>query len=248
MMSKEQQKNCKNNTAIVAKSISKTFDARRVLKGIDLTVTPGQTVLICGINGSGKSTLLRIIAGLLQPDYGTVKICGHNIHKDPEIAKPKLGVISHKSMVYADLTVFENLMFFANLYGLQAPDDRIKQLLKEVGLVSYSYDKAAILSRGLLQRLAIARAMIHKPTILLADEPFTGLDTDSCEHLVAVLSDFQQKGGTIVMTTHDINLGLRCCRRAIVLDSSKIIFDAPTDTIDADDFAKDYVNYAGSKP
>jgi ABC-type phosphate/phosphonate transport system ATPase subunit len=89
--------------------------------------------------------------------------------------------------------------------------------------------------------------MIHKPTILLADEPFTGLDTDSCEHLVAVLSDFQQKGGTIVMTTHDINLGLRCCRRAIVLDSSKIIFDAATDTIDADVFTKDYVNYPGSK-
>lgn len=247
-MSKEQQKNCTNNTAIVAKSISKTFDARHVLKGIDLTVTAGQTVLICGINGAGKSTLLRIIAGLLQPDNGTVKICGYDLHKDPEIAKPKLGVILHKSMAYADLTVFENLMFFANLYGLQAPADRIKQLLKDVGLVSYSHDKAAILSRGLLQRLAIARAMIHKPTILLADEPFTGLDTDSCEHLVAVLSDFQQKGGTIVMTTHDINLGLRCCRRAIVLDNSKIIFDAPTDTIDADVFAKDYVNYTGSKP
>ena len=246
-MSEEQQKNCKNNTAIVAKSISKTFDTRDVLKGIDLTVIAGQTVLICGINGAGKSTLLRIIAGLLQPDNGTVKICGYNLRSDPEITRPKLGVISHKSMAYADLTVFENLMFFANLYGLQTPADRINHLLKDVGLVSYSHDKTAILSRGLLQRLAIARAMIHKPTILLADEPFTGLDTDSCEHFVTVLSDFQQKGETIIMTTHDINLGLRCCRRTIVLDNSTIIFDAPTDTIDADDFTKDYVNYARSK-
>ena len=233
-----------NDTAINVKSVSKAFDTRIVLKNINIEIQTAQTVLVCGINGAGKSTLLRIIAGLLQPDHGSIELSGFNIKKDPEKAKSKFGMISHKSMVYPELTVLENLSFFATLYGVKDSNTQITELLNNVGLSPYRYDKAGILSRGLLQRLAIARALVHQPTLLLADEPFTGLDNQASGHLINVLEEFNNNRGTIVMTTHDIDVGLRCCSRVVVLNNSNLIYDAMTSDIDKADFSKDYLSYA----
>ncbi|MDD5458001.1 MAG: heme ABC exporter ATP-binding protein CcmA [Phycisphaerae bacterium] len=243
-MSKHLQNNEGGDAVINIKSISKAFSTRLVLRDLSLRIDKGDSVCLCGINGAGKSTLLRIAAGLLHPDSGSVRLCGYDIHKDPEKAKPKLGVISHKSMVYPALTVLENLRFFAELYGVNDCQSRVTELLDDVGLSSYRYDRADILSRGLLQRLSIARALVHRPAILLADEPFTGLDKDACEHLVAVLAGFVDNGGTVIMTTHDINFGLRCCRRMLVLDRSQLILDLPNTDMDTADFANDYLLYA----
>lgn len=236
-----------NDMVINVKSVSKAFDTRNVLKNISIDIDTGQAVLICGINGAGKTTLLRIIAGLLQPDIGSVKLCGYNIQKDPEKAKSQFGMISHKSMVYSELTVLENLSFFARLYGVKDNDANITELLQDVGLLSYRHDTAGILSRGLLQRLAIARALVHRPALLLADEPFTGLDAKACQHLITVLNEFTNNDGTIVMTTHDIDIGLQCCNRVVVLDKSNLIFDAMTSDIDKVVFLKDYISYARSQ-
>ena len=235
-----------NDTVINLNSVSKAFETRHVLRDIDLDIGTGHSVLICGINGVGKTTLLRIIAGLLQPDQGSVELCGYDIGRDPEKAKSKLGMISHKSMVYPDLTVVENLCFFANLYGIKDSTARVSELLQEVGLLSYRYDRAGILSRGMLQRLAIARALVHRPDVLLADEPFAGLDAGASCHLVSIFTDFVESGGTIVMTTHDINIGLQCCNRVIVLDKKSLIFNAETSSIDAARFTKDYIGYSRS--
>ncbi len=236
-----------NETVINVKSVSKAFDTRRVLRDIAIDIGKAQAVLICGINGAGKTTLLRIIAGLLQPDQGSVELCGYNIRKDPEKAKSQFGMISHKSMVYPELTVLENLSFFAILYGVKDSETYITELLQDVGLSSYRYDTASILSRGLLQRLAIARALVHRPALLLADEPFTGLDAKACHHLITVLTEFTNNGGTIIMTTHDIDVGLQCCNRVVVLDKSNLIFDAGTSDIDKARFLKDYISYARSE-
>ena len=236
-----------NEQIIQVDSVGKAFEHRRVLRDIDLCVTAGESVFICGINGAGKSTLLRIIAGILGFDSGTVKICGHDISRDPEKAKPMLGVISHKSMVYSELTVYENLLFFANLYGVAQASDRVGALIEDMGLGPFRYDRADVLSRGLLQRLSIARSLIHSPVVLLADEPFTGLDTKACEHLVETLAGFVDQSHALVMTTHDANLGIRCCRRVVVLDKGGIIFDAQTEGIDAREFSKDYTGYARSR-
>jgi len=243
-MSRKEQKSYTNNTVICINSVSKTFATRLVLNNIDLSITQGQSVGICGVNGAGKSTLLRIIAGLLQPDRGSVRVCGYNINRDPEKTKLQLGVISHKSMVYPELTVFENLLFFANLYGVKGSTAGVRKLLQDLGLVSYRYDRAGILSRGLLQRLSIGRALVHKPAVLLADEPFTGLDTDARQHLTSVLADFTDNGGTVVMTTHDINISIQCCSRIVVLDKSSVIFDADTSDINTAEFTQDYLSYA----
>ncbi|MHC4394279.1 MAG: ABC transporter ATP-binding protein [Planctomycetota bacterium] len=246
-MKREKQKDCTNNTVINISSVRKSFATRLVLDNIDLAVARSQSVCICGINGAGKSTLLHIIAGLLQPDQGLVLLNGYNVVKDPEKTKTQLGVISHKSMVYPDLTAFENLLFFANLYGVKDVAIRVKGLLEDVGLFPFRYDKAGILSRGLLQRLAIARALVHQPTVLLADEPFTGLDAEACEYLISVLTGFTGNGGTIIMTTHDINIGIKCCSRVVVLDKRHIILDAETSQLDIADFSQDYLSYARNK-
>ena len=137
-MNKKNSEDKTNSDAIKIDSVSKAFAARGVLEKVDFAIERGQSVCLCGINGAGKSTLLRIIAGLLQPDNGSVHLCGHNVNKNPEKAKSQLGVISHKSMVYPDLTVFENLLFFARIYGIKDAVARIEDQIKDVGLTMYS--------------------------------------------------------------------------------------------------------------
>jgi heme exporter protein A len=243
-MGEIRQENGVRKLIININGVSKVFSARLVLNKIDLQIPRGQSVCLCGVNGVGKSTLLRITGGLLQPDNGNVRICGYDIRRDPEKAKPQLGVISHKSMVYPNLTALENLSFFAGLYGVRDSTTRINEILQDVGLFSYRYDRAGTLSRGLLQRLAIARALVHRPGVLLADEPFTGLDSEASKHLISVLSDFSNDGGTILMTTHDVRNSLKCCDRVIVLDKSSLIFDVMISDIDTESFAQDYLSYA----
>ena len=230
--------------AIRIDGVCKTFGQRAVLHNLSFNMNAAEAVFLCGINGAGKSTLLRIVAGILSPDSGSVQINGHDIHRNPDTAKSQLGIISHKSMVYPDLTVSENLLFFAALYGVPDRQRRIDELLEEVALSAYRYDPAGILSRGLLQRLSIARAMVHKPSILLADEPFTGLDTQACHYLVAVFDRFTNTGGTIIMTSHDIGMALRNCGRVVVLDKGGIIFDQAKAALDIASFSQDYLSYA----
>jgi heme exporter protein A len=239
-------KNTRAGMALSVRAIRQAFATRPVLKGVDLAVSAGQAVCLCGVNGAGKSTLLRVVAGLLRPDSGSVAIGPCDMRREPERARRQLGMISHASMVYPELTVAENLAFAAHLYGVPDRAGRIEELLTGTGLTSYRYDRAGILSRGLLQRLAIARALLHQPAVLLADEPFTGLDADATERLLAILDQFVHDGGALLMTTHDIRLGLRCCRRVAVLDQGVLILDVEKETIDADRFADDYLSYARS--
>ncbi len=227
-------------------SVSKTFVSRPVLKSVSLAVPKQQAVCLCGINGAGKSTLLRISAGLLRPDNGQVAVAGNDMRQAPEAAKRRLGMIAHAGMAYPELTVGENLLFAARLYGVPRAAERIESLLVATGLASFRHDRAAILSRGLLQRLAIARALVHEPAVLLADEPFTGLDGGSVERLLALFEEFGRDGGSILMTTHDIRLGLTCCQRVAVLDRGVLILDAGKDQLDVERFAEDYLSYARS--
>jgi heme exporter protein A len=243
-MVKKSQNNSSDESIIDVNSVSKSFGTRPVLKGVNLQVGRAQGVCICGVNGAGKSTLLRIISGLLEPSEGSVKLCGLEVGSEPEKTKSQLGVISHKSMLYPDLSLSENLLFFARLYSVKDSHKRVKELLEELGLASYRYDRAGILSRGMLQRLAIARAVIHRPAVLLADEPFTGLDTEACRHLVDVFGKFRADRGTLIMTSHDTRLGLQCCDRVMVLDRARIVFEAMTSEIDTDLFVQDYLAYA----
>ena len=243
-MDKRSQNNNISEPVITIASVSKAFGSKLVLDNLDLGVSKSESICICGVNGAGKSTLLRIITGLLRPTRGSVKLCGFDTGSEPEKTKANIGLISHKSMLYPELTIFENIRFYARLYGVRDARNRIKKLIEDVGLSSYRYDKASVLSRGMLQRLAIARAIVHNPAVLLADEPFTGLDTQAVHHLLDVLGRFQADGGTLVMTTHNTPLALRCCSRVVVLDRGSFIFDAKTSQIDTAPFIEDYCAYA----
>ena len=238
------EENTSDRIAVDVRGVSKSFTDRPVLDDVSFTVGHGECVFVCGINGAGKSTLLYTIAGLIGADAGSVRLCGYCVAQDADKAGARLGMISHKSMVYPELTVLENLTFFTTLYGVKDSKTRIDELLKEVKLTRFKYDKAGILSRGLLQRLAIARALVHAPSVLLADEPFTGLDKTSCDQLRSTLDSFVEQGGTILMTTHDTRLGLECASRVIVLDGSKLIMDRGTEGIDVEKFDADYISYA----
>ncbi len=235
-----------NGAALSIRAVSKTFVTKPVLRSIDLVVSAGEAVCLCGINGAGKSTLLRVIAGLLRPDSGSIAIQGHEVRREPQMCRRQLGLISHAGMAYPELTVTENLAFAARLYGVPKRAERIEELLAGTGLTSYRHDRAGVLSRGLQQRLAIARALVHRPAVLLADEPFTGLDAGSTGNVLAIFDRFIRDGGTILMTTHDLRLGLQCCRRVAVLDQGVLILDARKDKIDARRFLDDYLSYARS--
>lgn len=245
-MSEKLQKPFGDTPVIIVSGVCKSFGSRSVLEAVSFQLTGGDGMCICGANGAGKTTLLRIIAGTLQPSDGRVEICGFNVREQSERTKAKVGAIFHKSMVYPQLTVEENLRFFARLYGVKDSSAHIQDLLERVGLMAYRYDIVGILSRGMMQRLAIARALVHKPTILLADEPFTGLDAEASKSLVAILRNFKKERGTIVMTTHSARFALQCCEKVAVLRNQKLAFKAKVSEIDIGEFAQDYLLYANN--
>jgi len=245
-MTEKPQKNPGQTLALNVAGVCKSFANRAVLDDISFQLLSGQALCIFGANAAGKTTLIRIIAGLIPPDDGTVEITGFNLHSQlvrrslgeggNQYAKAMLGFISHKTMVYPQLTVEENLRFFARLYGLKKSNTRIEELLDKTGLTPCRHDSAAALSRGMIQRLAIARALLHRPAVLLADEPFTALDTTACENLVAILQQFRNEGGAVVITTNNISPSLQCCEQVAVLHNRKLISDIKADEVNLEKF------------
>jgi heme exporter protein A len=231
--------------AVNVAKLSKTFGKKVVLQDVNLSVATGESVCICGANAVGKTTLLSIIAGLLRPSSGSIKIFGFDVSENAGKIKPRLGYISHEPMIYPQLTVEENLHFFARLYGIEDIEGRKQELLELTELTNYRFAISSILSTGMMQRLSIARAILHKPSILLADEPFANLDQKAAEHLVTIMKNYKDSGGTVIMAGHNVRNWLGCCSRVIVLEDKKIMFDKQVSQIDVEDFSTDYISYAG---
>ena len=203
--------------AIVLAGAAKRFGTYTALHPIDLVIPHGQAVLLVGANGAGKSTLLRLMAGLCRPSEGRVKINGHDPQRTPE-ARAEIGLLSHQTLLYDELTARENLRFFAQLYGLDDPDQRLAVALAAVGLNERLDQRVGSFSRGMKQRLAIARAILHGPSILLLDEPFTGLDTGACAALHRLLRRFRQEGRTCILVTHRLDEADGLVDRLLVIE------------------------------
>jgi heme exporter protein A len=182
----------------------KRFGPKMVLRGMDFSVEQGEFVALLGPNGAGKTTFLRILASLSGPTLGRVVIAGHELPHQASAVRQRLGVVSHLPLLYGDLTAEENLRFFARMYGVPAAGKRIDEVLEFVGLAPRRRDLVRTFSRGMQQRLAIGRAVLHDPEVLLLDEPHTGLDQDACDMLDAVLKQVAARGRTVVMTSHDL--------------------------------------------
>jgi len=225
----------------------KTYGVLPVLRGLDLTVTRGEFLALLGSNGSGKSTLLRLLTGVSHPTSGQILVGGWEIPKEAAAVRAQIGLVSHKPLLYENLTARENLQFFGRLYHLPADslDERINERLRQVGLYKRMYDLTRTFSRGMLQRLSIARALLHDPHILLLDEPYTGLDPDAAQILDAMLRATHAAEHTIIMTTHQLDRAVDLSSRIVILAQGKIGYAAPSATLNVLQLANDYAAITG---
>jgi heme exporter protein A len=189
---------------IEVKKLVKRFGLKTVLRGLNFQVQPGEFVALLGPNGAGKTTFLRILASLSRPSLGTVDIAGYSLPRQAAAVRARLGVVSHMPLLYNDLTAEENLTFYARMYGITNYALRITEVLEMVGLEQRRKDLVRTFSRGMQQRLAIGRAVLHDPEVVLFDEPYTGLDQDASSMLDGVLQTVAGQGRTVVMTSHDL--------------------------------------------
>ncbi len=227
------------DAAIKAEGLTKVFGGRRAVDDVTFAVPPGAFLSIFGPNGAGKTTLLRLLATLGRPTSGQAWLMGIDVKEEPDQAREHLGLISHNSMLYPDLTAEENLMIYARLYGVEDPRSRVLDLLDAVELKHRRLDVVRTFSRGMTQRLSIARALIHDPEVVFLDEPYSGLDP----HAVEIFDDLiasTRAGRTFVMVSHDLQKGFAMCTHALVLSKGRVVTFDERDKIDYESFTSLY--------
>ncbi len=216
---------------IEVETLSKAFGLLPVLQGLDFSIGRGEFVLLFGANGSGKSTLLRLLSGLSRPTAGVIRIGGWELPREAMSVRAQIGLVAHRPLLYENLTAGENLDFFGKLYGIAAAErlERGRELLRRVGLTRNADRSVRTFSRGMKQRLSIARALLHRPEILLLDEPYSGLDHAACQLLDELLAAANVEGRTIMLSTHQLSRAPESAERALMLSGGKIAFNGPCD-------------------
>jgi heme exporter protein A len=212
-----------SNSAIAAERLCKKFGAVRAVQDVSFSVATGECVALFGLNGAGKTTLLRLLTGSLRLTSGSFTIDGLDPRRDDLEIRSRIGLISHQSFLYDDLTARQNLEFFARLYAVPEPARRAAELLDEMALSSRADDSVGTFSRGMQQRVSLARALVHRPALIFLDEPFTGLDPQAARALRAMLERIRDERRTILMTTHDLARGLELSDRWITLSRGRIL-------------------------
>ena len=212
-----------DDAAVVVESAEKWFGLNPALANVSLRVQRGEFVVMLGRNGAGKSTLLGVMARLVKPNRGRVRICGVDVARDPERGRERIGLVAHQTFLYPGLTARENLRLHARLHGLEGAGERVAAALAEAGLDLSADRPVRGFSRGMQQRLAIARATLHGPELMLLDEPFTGLDMEAAELLSERLRQWAAAGRTVVMATHNLEQGLEGVDRWVLLDRGRIV-------------------------
>lgn len=225
---------------IEVRGLTKTFGPRSALDGIDLFIGAGEFAVLVGPNGAGKTTLLRILATLSRPSTGTVQVDGLDLASAGEKARRRIGFLSHRTLLYDDLTAEQNLHFYARMYDLERDSPRVSRLLERVGLGMRRSDLVQTFSRGMKQRLALARAVLHQPGLLLLDEPYTGLDPQAAEMLRNLLAELVDEGCTIVLTTHHLSRALLTGQRVLVMHRGRLVYDQLRGVGAIEDFLETY--------
>jgi heme ABC exporter ATP-binding subunit CcmA len=210
---------------LAAVSLERSFGHVRVLRGIDLEVRRGDVLVVVGPNGAGKTTLLRVLAGLARPSAGEVRVLGRKLERTAPEARRPIGFVSHQSLLYDDLTLAENVALAARLYGMARPRAAAMHALQSVELAERAHQRPRELSRGLLQRAAVARALVHDPLLLLLDEPFTGLDVPAAERLRELLLERQRRGLGLLLVTHHLEEAWDLATRVAVLSGGRWLLE-----------------------
>jgi len=213
---------------VAARGLSRRYGPLRALDGVDLDIAPGEFLTIFGPNGAGKTTLLRILASLVRPTGGSLSIFGLDPKAAGDQVKRRIGLIGHNGFLYGGLTARDNLRFYARLYDLDEIPRRCDALLEEVGLADRADDPVRTFSRGMQQRLSIARALIHDPDLVLLDEPYTGLDQHASRTLRGILEQVRGRGRSVVMVTHHLDEGLEVSTRVSIMSRGRFAFESPT--------------------
>ncbi len=230
---------------ISVKGVRKRFGSKMILKGVDLSVQQGETVALLGANGAGKTTLMRIVAGLSQPERGEVQLGGVSMKRAGHELRRYIGLVSHAPLLYDGLSGLENMRFFAEMYDIQQPDPRIESVLREVDLWLRRVDPVRTYSRGMTQRLAIARAILHDPPVLLLDEPDTGLDQASVDMLHRLIRQLGSADRAVLLTTHNLERALSWADRICMLSGGNIVVDMPSSQLDTAGLRKLYREVVG---
>jgi len=208
--------------AVKADAVVKNFGETAVLRGLYLDLPTGEVTVLLGTNGAGKSTFLRILAMLTEIDSGSISMHGVDVAQNGPIVRAMTGSVLHSPMLYADMTIRENLMFFAEMYRLEGVDELIASTTAQVGIEPRIDDRVRTLSHGFQKRVALARALMHEPQLLLLDEPESGLDSDSVEQLDRIIENYKSMGRTVVMTTHIVEHAMEIADRAVVLNNGTV--------------------------
>jgi heme exporter protein A len=225
--------------AVDVSGVSRTFGRRRAVDGVTLTLHAGDCLALFGPNGAGKTTLMRLVAGLLKPTIGSVHV-GGRLLRDDAAARAQVGLISHQSMLYRALTARENVEFAAKLYGV--PDARAAAMraLERMRVADRASSPVRSLSRGLQQRVSIARAIVHEPSVVLLDEPYTGLDAAGSAALTEMLRLLRAGGSAMILVTHNVEEGLDVASHAAVMIAGRVVRQDSCASVDARVYAGEY--------
>ena len=230
--------------AIETKKLTKVFGDRKALDKVSIEVPEGAFLSIFGPNGAGKTTLVRTLATLSRATSGTALVAGFDAKEEPDKVREHIGLISHNPMLYPDLTAMENLMFTAQLYGVVNAEERVRELLRAVELDHRRFDVVRTFSRGMTQRLSIARALMNDPDVVFLDEPYAGLDPHAVEIFDGLIEQLRD-GRTFIMVSHDLQKGFDVCTHALVLARGRVVSYAPKEDIDFEQFRQIYRETVG---
>jgi len=232
--------------AIEVQGLTKSFGNHLALKGVELRVREGEFLTIFGPTGWGKTTLIKVLATIMKPSSGNVRVAGFDLQDSPVPIRRKIGVVSHQPFLYDDLTAFENLKFYGRMYDVPNLEARIDEVITKVGLASRLHHQVRTLSRGMQQRLSIARAVLHRPSIMLLDEPETGLDQYATARLREVLDTLSAENGTVIMTTHRLEYGLEMGDQVAILAGGRIAYQESKQSLDVDSLRQTYYRLTGT--
>jgi heme exporter protein A len=233
--------------ALDSHEIEKRFGFRTAVRNLTLQVERGEFVALFGRNGAGKTTFLKIAATLMRPTKGRLVIEGYDVNGEPEKARRRIGFLSHNTFVYRDLSALDNLKFFSRLYSVDDSEDRVLALLDRVGLRRLAGQPVRSFSRGLQQRVGIARVLLHDPSLLLLDEPYTGLDAQATATLNSILDESAASGKTVILTTHDLDQGLRAATRAVIIDKGRVVASSDARDPAAREAYERYIRFGDSQ-
>ena len=223
MMNQHPKSPDQERPTIQVENLTRRFGSRAAVNAVTMDIASGVSTALFGPNGTGKTTLLRVLSSALRPTSGQIRIAGMSYQDDPREIRRMIGVISHNSYLYDDLPCSENLAFFGKLYGLPDPHGRAEQLLDEMELSERAQDPAGTLSRGMTQRLSIARSLVHDPEVVFLDEPFSGLDPHAASVLRTTIGRLRERERTVVMVTHNIPLGLKLSDRWLLMNRGRLV-------------------------